>query len=99
MELELASGRTFQARDELLVLDLGSKAKTARSYHPGGDLRRVVFLLDPMTYAAAADGDLIAVQYGSRDKDRSKTVENGPGIWVFGPLDKSMLIAPGPPPP
>jgi hypothetical protein len=80
VEVELSTQTPFKVQDDELVLDVG-QIRTARSRHPSGNLRRVIFTLPAPGFVAAANGAPLIVRYGSNDMLQ----------WDFGPLDKSRL--------
>lgn len=81
VEIELSAAEPFRIQDDLLVLDVGG-LQSRRSRHPGGDLRRVIFTLEPDQFARSKDGDRLIVRHAA-SQQRS---------WDFGALDKSRLV-------
>jgi|GEM_PF-538227 len=80
IELTVSSTTPFLPRDSLLVIDIGAQ-RGVLGYHPAGDLRRAVFMIDRTAFDAAASGDRLVVHY-----------ERGGGdTWEFGSLDKRRL--------
>ena len=80
-ELELVTREPFEARDDVLVLDIGA-LHVARARHPHGDLARVVFSLSGPELARVRDGDPVSVRYAT----------NRAREWDFGVLDTSRLL-------
>jgi hypothetical protein len=83
VQLALRSDVPFEVRDELPVLQIGSK-EILLSEHDPEDPKRIVFTLSPQDLAEVHDGDPVVVRYGP-----DSLVQ-----WDFGPLDRSKLGQP-----
>jgi cellulose binding protein with CBM2 domain len=80
VEIVLATDEFFDLRASNLVLSIGG-ARSVRSSHPDGDLRKVHFLVPRAEFDALSARDAISVRHAT-----------GAGqVWEFGALDKAPL--------
>ncbi len=80
VEIQLFSDTEFPVREEVMVLQIGTRQFFLSSY-PNDDLNTVVFTLTEEEFAAVSDGDPVIVQYGLAPSDE---------VWQFGNLDKTI---------
>jgi hypothetical protein len=81
IEIQLYSDDEFPVRDEIMVLQIGSRQFFLSAY-VNGDLHSVVFTLTEEEFAAVSCGEWVMVQYGIAPSNE---------FWDFGKLDKSIL--------
>jgi len=80
VEIVLATDEFFDLRASNLVLSIGG-ARSVRSSHPDGNLRKVHFLVPRDEFDALSARDAISVRHGK-----------GAGqVWEFGALDRAPL--------
>jgi hypothetical protein len=79
VELRLTSSRSFEVRNALVVLRIGTQEFTKSRSPEDGSLNTLIFTLTSDEFARLAPGDRVTIQY-----------DNEPG-WDFGTLDKRLL--------
>jgi hypothetical protein len=81
VEIQVSSTKEFPVRDQLVVLQIGSKQFTLSRYPADGRLNTLIFTLAAEEFDQLNNGDDIIVQYG-----REESTER----WRFGKLDKTQ---------
>jgi hypothetical protein len=92
VEIELSSSRAFAIRALYPALCIGDALESPLSRHPADSLNTIIFSLTREEFDRTRDGDPVTVEYGGCNRE---ITEMRPywDLWVFGPLDKSLLDA------
>jgi hypothetical protein len=84
VDITLTSSRSFEVRNDILTMQIGTATFTLSRTPANGDTGTVIFTLTPAEFAATASGDPITVYYGSGSPSDGDA-------WQFGTLNKNLL--------